>query len=182
MRGFLGKRNDEEVTEFVTSFGRFLELQNDHTKEVTRTIISDDEDSLLVVHKTKNEEAGIHGNIALAAMTTAYARIALYKVHFVTLLLISRVTLRLSDSILKRWCTLILTVPSSFYHQEWSLHVPLQFLEASRMRSWRSMGQMPPSSAFIPSAQSPTHTGYEVIQTVDYSNKVFQGWKRMVKC
>ena len=47
-----------------------------------RTLITDDEETLLVVHKTKHEEAGIHENIALAAMTTAYARIALYKVPF----------------------------------------------------------------------------------------------------
>ena len=52
------------------------------TKVVTRTIVSDDEETLLVVHKPLNEDAGIHGNIALAAMTTAYARIALYKVTF----------------------------------------------------------------------------------------------------
>ena len=60
---------------------RFLELQNDKTKSITRTIISDDEETLLVVHKPLREDAGIHGNIALAAMTTAYARIALYKVY-----------------------------------------------------------------------------------------------------
>ena len=80
MRGFLGKRNDEEETEFVTSLGRFLELQNDKTKHVSRSTVSDDEEIVMVVHKPLHEEAGIHGNIALAAMTTAYARIALYKV------------------------------------------------------------------------------------------------------
>ena len=82
LRGFLGKRNDEEVTEFVSAIGRFLELQNDQTKDIKRTMITEDEENLLVVHKTKNEDPGIHGNIALAAMTTAYARIALYKVAF----------------------------------------------------------------------------------------------------
>ena len=59
---------------------RFLELQNDETKHITRTIINDDEETVLLVHKPLHEDAGIHGNIALAAMTTAYARIALYKV------------------------------------------------------------------------------------------------------
>ena len=82
MRGYLGKRNDEEETEVVKTMSRYLELENDKTKTVTRTIISDDEETLLVVHKPLHEDAGIHGNIALAAMTTAYARIALYKVPF----------------------------------------------------------------------------------------------------
>ena len=78
----MGKRNDEEETEVVKTMSRYLELENDKTKTVTRTIISNDEETLLVVHKPLHEDAGIHGNIALAAMTTAYARIALYKVPF----------------------------------------------------------------------------------------------------
>ena len=81
----MGKRNDEEETEVVKTMARFLELQNDKKKKVMRTIINDDEETLLVVHKPKHEAAGIHGNIALAAMTTAYARIALYKVPLPTL-------------------------------------------------------------------------------------------------
>ena len=78
--GFLGKRNDMEETEFVNSFARFLELQNDESLEITRTEITDDEESVLVTFKPLHEEASRNGNIALAAMTTAYARMALYKV------------------------------------------------------------------------------------------------------
>ncbi len=79
-RGFLGKRNDSEETEFVTSFERFLELQNNPDVLITRTVIDDDEKTLLVTFKSLKEEACKNGNIVLAVLTTAYARMQLYKV------------------------------------------------------------------------------------------------------
>ena len=78
--GYLGKRNDVDETEVVTSPARLLELENADEKEITQLQISDDERHVLVSFKATSEEAGVNGNIVLAALTTAYARIALYHV------------------------------------------------------------------------------------------------------
>ena len=64
----------------MTSYSRLAELENDVTKEVTRIIVSEDEQFLLVTYKDVHEEPSKTGSIVLALMTTAYARMALYKV------------------------------------------------------------------------------------------------------
>jgi hypothetical protein len=78
--GFLGKRSDVETTEFVSSLGRLMEIINDPETEVKQVRVSMDEESLLVSTKPLKEHATPTQNIVLAALTTAYARIKLYKV------------------------------------------------------------------------------------------------------
>ena len=64
----------------MTSRQRYQELENDPKVEISRVIMSEDNKSLLITWKSLKEEAGKNGNIVLAALTTAYARMALYKV------------------------------------------------------------------------------------------------------
>ena len=76
--GYLGKRNDLSKTEFTKSFSRLMALENDPTLECDSRV-ADDGEYMMVTYKEKREEASKNGNICLAAMTTAYARIALYR-------------------------------------------------------------------------------------------------------
>jgi hypothetical protein len=78
--GFLGARTNYENTEVVSSISRLHQLEADPSIEITRVEISEDERHLFVVTKPIKEEPGSKQNIVLAALTTAYARIALYKV------------------------------------------------------------------------------------------------------
>lgn len=79
-RGFLGKRNDYNTTECIESFSDFIELDKDETREVTLLCVSEDERFIIASHKPKVEPAGKNQSVVLAAMTTAWARLALYQV------------------------------------------------------------------------------------------------------
>lgn len=82
--GFLGKRNDCDKTEVIDRLGAYTDLvEREKKKEIvikSILILEDMNDSLLVTYKPLKEEASKSGNIVLAVLTTAYARMALYKV------------------------------------------------------------------------------------------------------
>ena len=69
------------TTEFISDMPSLSKLEQNEDREITSTFLDPtDDESLIVRHKPFVEPVSRNGNIVLGALTTAYARIALYHV------------------------------------------------------------------------------------------------------
>jgi hypothetical protein len=68
-----------ETTDFVSSLGQLQKLENDKERRITSSFLMEGDESLMVTHRPIGEPPDRSGSIVIACLTTAYARIALYR-------------------------------------------------------------------------------------------------------